>query len=400
MNSRLLTFLIFVTATCVSGCSQIIEKNPFANQVAPEVLKPLKEIKTSQKVNKVWQINTGLASGNNKINPFLESQTIYIAGSGAASALDANTGALRWKTSIDEMITAGISGNAQSNPSATSAVTPNTSKVYLGTDNGNAIALNAKTGKIEWIERLSSEILSVSPSKNGRVIFRTVDGKLHGLSSKTGELIWERTQKSPSLIQLGAGVPIVVSNLVIAGFDNGKVAAYDLQTGQPVWETVVALPTGISGTEDIIDVDGKMKALGNALFASSLNGGMVGINMQSGKKAWSIAFSSPNGVDVNSKGLYSSDDKGVIWGIDPQTGDPRWTQDILQGRHPSVPMIVNDSTLVVTDIEGNIHFINITSAEFTARVKGDLSGYSVAPLVSGNNVYLFGKSGLLSKYSL
>jgi len=163
---------------------------------------------------------------------------------------------------------------------------------------------------------------------------------------------------------------------------------------------VVALPTGISGTEDIIDVDGKMKALGNALFASSLNGGMVGINMQSGKKAWSIAFSSPNGVDVNSKGLYSSDDKGVIWGIDPQTGDPRWTQDILQGRHPSVPMIVNDSTLVVTDIEGNIHFINITSAEFTARVKGDLSGYSVAPLVSGNNVYLFGKSGLLSKYSL
>jgi len=72
-----------------SGCSQIIEKNPFANQVAPEVLKPLKEIKTSQKVNKVWQVNTGLASGNNKINPFLDSQTIYIAGSGAASALDA-----------------------------------------------------------------------------------------------------------------------------------------------------------------------------------------------------------------------------------------------------------------------------------------------------------------------
>jgi len=63
-------------------------------------------------------------------------------------------------------------------------------------------------------------------------------------------------------------------------------------------------------------------------------------------------------------------------------------------------MLIKNNTLVVSDIEGNIHFINAATAKFQARQKGDLKGYSVEPLVSGNSVYLIGKTGLLSKFTL
>ena len=385
----------------LSGCSQLKESKLFGGGKTKEIkLEPLKVIKTSLKTTKAWEINTTSLMGENKIHPYLDNKTVFIAGGTSASAHLTANGKQLWKTPIGENITAGVNGTLLSNPQSKTAVKPFATQIFLGTNSGNAIALEAKTGKIQWIERLSSEVLSVSASDNGRVVFRTVDGKLHGLDSNTGVLIWQRSQKTPALTQLGASVPLVVSNLVIAGFDNGKVAAYELQTGQPVWEVVLALPSGNSDLEQIVDVDGRIVALGNALFATSKNGSSAGINMEAGKQVWSKAFSSTTGLDVDSSGMFSSDDKGNVWAFDPQTGDPIWSLDDLAGRLPSVPMIVNRTTLVVTDKEGNIHFINSADAKFKARQKGDPKGYSVEPTVSGRSIYLMGKSGLLSKFTL
>lgn len=385
----------------LSACTQVKESKLFGSGKAKVVkLDPLKDIKTTLKTNKAWQVNTANVMGDNKIHPYLDNKTIFVAGGTSASAYQVANGKQVWKAQIGEKITAGVNGTLLANPQSRKSVIPAATQIFLGTNSGNAISLDAKTGKIQWIERLSSEVLAVSGSENGRVTFRTVDGKLHGLDSKTGELMWQRSQKTPALTQLGGGVPLIVSNMVVAGFDNGKVAAFELQTGKPIWEVVLALPSGNSDLEQIVDVDGRMVALGNALFATSLNGSTAGINMEQGKPVWVKAFSSPTGLDANSTGIFSSDDKGNIWGFDPQTGDPVWSLDDLAGRQPSAPMIINNTTLVVTDIEGNIHFINTTDAKFRARQKGDPKGYSVEPTISGNSVYLMGKTGILSKFNL
>lgn len=401
MNSLSSLVALISISILLSGCTQVKESKLFGGGKPKQVkLTALKEIKTTLKTTKAWQVNTANVMGENKIHPYIDNKTIYVAGGASASAYTTSNGKQVWKTQIGEKITAGVNGTLLSNPQTKRANKPFAAQIFLGTNSGNAISLDAKTGQIQWIERLSSEVLSVSGSENGRVAFRTVDGKIHGLNSKTGELMWQRSQKTPALTQLGAGVPIIIANLVIAGFDNGKIAAYDLQTGQPAWEVVLALPSGNSDLQQMVDVDGRIVALGNALFATSLNGSSTGINIAEGKQVWAKSFSSPTGLDVNNSGIFSSDDKGNVWSFDPQTGDPIWSLDDLVGRQPSVPMLIKNNLLVVTDIEGNIHFLNATDAKFRARQKGDLKGYSVEPLVSGNSVYLMGKTGLLSKFTL
>ncbi len=401
MNSRFSFVLALCSALLVSGCTQMKESKLFGGG-KPAVVKlaPLKEIKTSLNTKKVWEINTTSAMGESKIHPYIDSKTIFIAGADSASAHLTSNGKQLWKVQIGEKVTAGVNGTQLANPQGRKSVIASATQIFLGTNSGNAIALDAKSGEIQWIERLSSEVLSVSGSENGRVAFRTVDGKIHGLDSKTGELIWQRSQKTPALTQLGAGVPLIVSNMVVAGFANGKIAAYDLQTGQPLWEVILALPSGNSELEQMVDVDGRLKVLGNALFATSLNGSVAGINMEEGKQVWGRAFSSPNGLDVAETGVFSTDDKGNVWSLDPQSGGPIWSLDDLAGRQPSVPVLINNALFVVTDMDGNIHFLNTTDAKFRARHKGDLKGYSVEPTISGKSIYLFGKSGLLSKYTL
>ncbi len=378
--------LFAILSLTLTACTQQI----FGNKTSrPAPLKPLKAVKTVINTKTFWQVKTSNAMGENKIHPFIDETAVYTGGASSVSARLKSNGKLIWKANIGETVSAGINGSID-----------NTRQIFLGTSNGNAISLNAKTGKVQWIEHLSSEVLAVSPSKAGRVAFRTIDGKIHGLSTVTGETLWQRSQQSPTLTLMGASVPVIVGNLVISGFDNGKVAAYQLLDGQPIWEVTLALPRGRTELERIIDIDGKIKPLGTALFAASMNGSVDGIDMAKGGLAWSRAFSSSTGVSVDTQGLYSSDDKGNIWKMNPQTGDPIWSMDDLQRYEPTLPVLIGSSLIVVADKKGNLHWINTLNGTFVARNKGDLAGYSVEPEVEGSTFYAIGKSGLLTKSGL
>ncbi len=373
-----------ITTVLLSGCGQFLG----SKTSRPIPLKPLKEFKTSVTTKKVWEVKTGSIMGENKIHPYIDSATIYVAGYQSASAWRKTDGKSQWKTNIGEVISAGVNGSNNTN---------NSKQIFIGTSNGNAIALNAKTGKVLWIERLSSEILSISPSNNGRVVFRTIDGKLHGLSSSTGELVWLQSQSTPALSLHGASVPIIVGSLVVTGFDNGKVAAYQLKNGKKAWEIILAEARGTTELDRIIDVDGKIMSIGTALFGAALHGKMNAIDLAKGATAWSNTFSTSTGINVNSTGLYSSDDKGNVWRIRPENGQPVWKMDDLQRYEPTLPALAGESLLVIGDKKGNIHWVNKITGKFVARNQGDPAGYSVEPEVNGKSVYSIGKNGLLSR---
>jgi len=357
----------------------------------PIPLPPLKAISNTINVKKAWQINTGSINKITKIHPLVGKDSIYVAGNHSASAWNKQSGKALWKVNIGETISAGINNDASNK------------QLFIGTNNGNAISLDASTGKVLWIERLDSEILSVSRAKDNRVVFRTIDGKLHGLSSSSGEIIWQQGQRTPALSQYGASVPLILGNspantFVIAGFDNGKLATYSLQNGKQVWELAIAEPKGQSELDRMVDIDGKLSVMGTALFASSLNGNNVGINLETGKIGWAKPFSSPNGIDASPEGLYSSDVKGNIWKFQAQTGAPMWKMDDLMRREPTTPIIINPSLIIVGDKQGNLHWINSKNGQFVARMQGDPAGFNVAPTAQGNSIYSLGKGGILSKF--
>ena len=349
-------------------------------------LKALKSIKPTIKANIQWQVQTNNASPHSKIYPYIDDDAIIVAGGKNISSWDKTTGKSLWRSNIGELISGGINGGNNT--------------VLLGTDQGNAVALNGNTGKIRWIKHIGSEILSVSKAKNGRVVFRTIDGKLHGLSTKTGDIIWQHQQLTPVLSTYGASIPVFAGPYVIAGFDNGKLAAYELQNGTPAWESTLTLPHGNNELDRMVDIDGKLKTIGSAMFTSSFHGHVSGVDLKTGNIHWAKNLSSYTGADADAQGVYTSDDTGNVWRLEPQTGEPMWKMDDLINRAPTVPTLINTNLIVIGDKKGNLHFVNTNNGEFSARIKGDKAGYNVAPVTDGNRVYSIGRGGLLTAISI
>lgn len=370
-------------ATSLTACSSFSSLMPAKDPNPP---KELTAVQATANVQTLWKASTGSSDkAYVRLYPYVDEALVVVAGGGSASAWDKRTGASIWKTPLSEEITGGVNGGE--------------GLVFLGTSEGSAIALDRQTGKVRWIEHLNSEVLSVSTASKGRVVFRTGDGQLSGLSTQTGEIVWQQIRETPALSLRGAGAPLIASGAVVAGFDNGTVTAFDLETGTGLWEAILSVPRGSSDLDKIIDVDGRIKQVGSALFAASYNGQIAGIRLQDGALGWSQPYSSYAGVDADASGLYSTDVEGNVWKINPQSGAPLWKMDDLQGRTPTAPTILGNY-LVVGDYAGYLHWINSSNGQTVARLQADTAGYTVPPVSDGQVIYTFGKSGVLAAHAL
>ncbi len=365
----------------LGGCGMFGKKN----KALPP--KPLSNFTPAANAKVLWQTSTGNYSKKQyvKIHPAISGNTIFVAGGSSASAIDKNSGKIRWKTPVADSVTAGVNIGENS--------------VFIGTLNGNAISLDQATGKPHWAQSLSSEVAAVSEAKGGMVVFRTIDGKVHGLSTATGEILWQKSRKTPILSLRGTSVPIVTGNKVIVGFDNGKLTAFDMQAGNAIWEAILGVPRGRTELDRVVDIDGKIKLVGSKIYAASYNGQIAAINAGNGSVFWSTGYSTDTGVDANTNSVYTTSAKGDVFKLAASNGSPQWKIDNLERRHPTAPSIVG-SRIVVGDYAGYLHIFDTTSGKTVARKRGDSSGYTVSPVVEGNMIYAFGKSGVLTAISL
>lgn len=382
-----LLFTTFFSLSFLGGCSYL----PIASQQqssSSESLKELTTLASNRTVNPrlLWQ--TKLTSGSNnyvEIHPKVLGDNIIVSGLDSVSSFNKQTGKLNWKEALGQSITGGVNVD--------------TDTVFVGTEDGSAVALESKTGKTRWVTLLKQPIVAVSTSKEGKVVFRTLNGKIHALSTKNGELLWQKTQRTPNLSLQGASTPLLAGPLVITGFDNGAVTAYQLDTGKEAWSVKLGLESGLTELSKLIDIDAEMKTIGTALFAVSYQGSIAGIDMRTGKTGWKRKLSSFSGIDANENELFVSDNQGQVWKLDPLTGKPAWKNDDLLQRSPTAPTLLGKAQIVVADSEGYLHWYNTKTGKIVGRIRGDASGYVVAPTVQGNTVYALGNSGLLSVYS-
>src|SRR5690606_18879704 len=202
---------------------------------------------------------------------------------GDVAALDAATGRRIWSVRTRLALSAG--------PAFGERV------LAFGTTDGELVAFDAETGEQRWIVPVGSEVLAPPVIARGVIALRTVDGRLRGFSISDGRTLWTIEQSRPSLTLRGNTWPRSAGTTVVAGFDNGRVGAYDIVTGDPLWEVAVATPTGVSDLERLVDISAAgLQVVGNDVYVVGYQGRAVGIDLRTGGVFWQQEVSSYAGL--------------------------------------------------------------------------------------------------------
>jgi outer membrane protein assembly factor BamB len=355
-----------------------------------EELQPLElvEIEETLDVRRVWSEKIGGGSEFLRVglSPAGDGQRIYAASyDGNVVAFNPENGDRAWRVELEIILSAG--------PGVGDGVV-----IVAGYD-GDLVALSTEDGSEIWRINIESETHARPVVQDNRVVVYSIDGRLRVFSAFDGRELWALEQSVPALTQRGSASPIVVGNSIIAGFDNGRLLAVDLEDGVIEWEAVLTPPSGRSDLDRLADIDGGLAAVGQDVYAAGYNGRIASLAAESGQVLWAREISSPAGVAADWNNLYSVGNQGEIIALLRRNGDDVWRQESLLRREPTPPVPFS-TAVVVGDFEGYVHFFSNFDGSPVARERVGKRMISGTPLVMGDKLFVQSESGTLAAFTV
>lgn len=382
MKLRLRSLPLVIAALALSACGI------FSDDDDEEAIEPIElvDIETKIDVRRLWstKIGDGAEFLRVALQPAGDGSRIYAASrNGNVVALDPASGKTVWRNELDIELSAG--------PGVGDGL------VVVGAADGYLVAINADSGAELWRANITGETLARPVIEDDTVMVLTIDNRLRALSAFDGSSRWIVEQSTPDLTMRGSAPPVTVGTTVIAGFDNGRLVAVNIASGDRVWESLLSPPSGRSDLERLADIDGLISVVGQDVYAVGYQGNLAAIASESGQVMWSRDVSSYAGVSADWNNLYTVNDEGVVIAMTRRTGDETWRQSSLLRREPTVP-ISYLTTVVVGDLEGYLHFFSNFDGDPVARVRVGSKAISIEPVVVANRLFVQSDDGSVSAY--
>jgi len=333
-------------AIALSGCSAPREL------VQPT---PLQEIQNERPPVVDWSASAGgdQESGLAAIAPVEADGRVFVADpDGEVIAYDVQSGSRQWSVDLDVPMTSG--------PGASEEI------VAIGASDGTVFALDAQTGETRWTTSIRASVDAAPSVGFGSVAVRGRDGSFALLDAETGEPRWRQSVEQPSLTLQGQGRMILFPDAVGLGFDDGTFGVYARDDGSELWSRTVALPTGRTDVDRMVDIDATPVFADGVFYVVTWQGKLAALAARGGREIWSRDFSSVTDFAADSRALYLTDGDGVVWAIDRRSGDALWRQSDLAHRGLTGPALI-DGQLVVGDKEGYVHVLSTASGMLRGR---------------------------------
>jgi outer membrane protein assembly factor BamB len=318
-----------------------------------------------------------------KLIPAVQADRIYAADrQGTLQARNSGNGDLIWESESELVFSAGPGLGRQT--------------VVMGGTEGIVVAYEIGSGAQKWLTNVPSEVQAVPVVADGIVIIRTTDGKVIALREEDGTRLWLSEGSVPALSVRGAGAPAVSENNLIIGSANGKMQALQLKDGKNLWEATIAIPTGRSEIERLVDLDVDPIISRGSIYVSSFQGGTSSVSEVDGDVTWrNPEVSSYSGISADFRYLYISDINSEVSQLDQRSGAALWKQKELHNRQLTAA-VVYDNYVVVGDFEGYVHWLSISDGRLLGRIQVSDSPIEAKPVIADGIVYIYAKDGTLA----
>lgn len=379
------TGLMVMALGLLTGCNSIEHRS---ESIQRTPLPPLAQDKTATQPRLVWCDSRSCGSKKAETHLRLavsDPLVINADHKGRIFAFDQQKGTLKWQANSKAKITAG--------PAVVDG------RVLVGTDDARVLAYQAATGAFLWQAKVTGPVLSAPQGNRGVVFVHALDGHVLALNAENGRQLWDYSANLPPVMLRRGSSPAFIDNHVIVGLANGKLMALHRLDGQPDWEREIAISKGRSDIQRMVDISADPVVADNTIYTVSYQGRLMALKPDMGEPLWEKEMSSFSGLAVNSKILFVTDARGVLWAIDRKTGNELWKQADLTGRHLSAPAVLNDM-IIVGDDEGYLHWFSQKDGSWITRQAVDSKGIHATPVVKDDRIYVLGRSGKMAVYTM
>lgn len=382
--------LVVALIAAVSACSSTDDDIPEDMLVAE-----LSDINSQFEPQVVWSSSAGDGVEHyfSRIKPTVAYNKLFTASrEGEVFAFDVENGNRAWLTDVRDIETQSGFFTSKKSALLNGGPVAGSNKVFIGSENGKVLALDAETGEFSWQAKVKGEVIAAPAVDSGYIVVNTASGLVKAFDISNGEDRWQAEQEVPALTLRGVSAPAIASGGVIVGSATGGVTVYILENGQQGWTAELGEASGNTELERVVDIDSKPLIFGDKIYSVSSRGNLAAIDLRSGRVLWKRQYSSYRELALSGNTLFLTDVKGHIYAIDRNTGLESWSQLALTNRGVTGPAVVGDY-VVVADFEGYLHWLNGETGEIVARYHHDGSGIYNTPTAVNDMIYVQSRNG-------
>ena len=316
---------------------------------------------------------------------------------GMVSAFNADTGAKLWSKSFEvESDSATVFGGGASYDSG---------HVYITTGFGDVAALDAATGEQQWKVKPGGPLRGSPTVAFNAVYVMTQNNQIYALDVADGSLLWTESGSVEQAGVFGVAAPAAGQGTVIAGYSSGELAAYRYENGRTLWSDALARTSISTEVGSLTDVDADPIIDRGRVYALGQGGRMAAYDLVSGQRIWELNLAGISTPAVVGDWVFTLTDDAELLAIARSSGKVRWLNQLQHYRNEKkrknpifwVGPVLAGNRLWVANTRGLLAYANPadgTLTEFTHLS----DAVSLAPVVANQTLYVLDDGGRITAF--
>jgi outer membrane protein assembly factor BamB len=383
----------------LAGISVILppaQTNPNWAQPGGSASKAPGHLTLSDTAARAWSAQVTGASSRVRLaaTPVVYGGKLYAVGTdGAVSAFDAATGAQLWSVAIDV--------EKDGKPSRFGGgVSTDGTFVYATNGVGDVAALKIENGEIVWKKRPAGPLRGAPTISTGNVYVMTQDNQIYALRATDGVAQWNEAGPVGVSGIFGVAAPAAAQGTIIAGYSTGELAAYRYENGRSLWSDTLSRTAMSTTVSTLTDIDADPVIDRGRVFALGQGGRMASYELLSGQRIWEINIAGIATPVSSGEWVFVLTSDAKLLCVQRASGKIRWLSQLPRFKDEEDkkgvitwrgPVLVNNR-LIAANSRGELW--SISTAEGAATLMAELKNpISVAPIVANNMLYILDDSG-------
>lgn len=315
---------------------------------------------------------------------------------GVVSAFDAATGARRWTQGFE------IKGDGDNSIYGGGASFAD-GKVYVTTGLGEVAALDAKDGKLLWKVKPAGPLRGSPTIAFGSVYVMTIDNQIVSLNVADGKTQWNEVAATGQTGVFGVAAPAAGQGTVIAGYSTGELVAYRYENGRQTWADALARTSLSTSVGVLTDIDADPIIDRGRVFALGQGGRMAAYELVSGQRIWELNLAGISTPAIAGDWIFTLTDDAKLLCISRANGKVRWITQLARYHKEEKksgaiywtgPVMAGDR-LWFANSDGQIYSAAVADGAPTMLTKIG-APITLAPIVAGNTLYVLDDSGKIN----
>ncbi|MBW8783882.1 MAG: PQQ-binding-like beta-propeller repeat protein [Novosphingobium sp.] len=317
---------------------------------------------------------------------------------GVLHAFDAATGQAHWTHSFRLPVKSvnSVFGGGASYDSG---------HVYVTTGLGEVSSLDSRTGAEQWRVKIPEPLRGAPTLSYGSVFVMTQNNEIYALNAADGSPVWNETASIGQAGVFGVAAPAAAQGTVIAGYSTGELVAYRYENGRQLWSDALARTSLATTVGVLTDIDADPIIDHGRVYALGQGGRMAAYELVSGQRIWELNLAGISTPAVAGDWIFALTDDARLLCIARTTGKVRWSTQLEHYRNPGKksgpvfwagPVLAGDRLWMGNSL-GEIWSASAADGKPLELTRVG-SSISLAPVVANATIYVLDDSGRINAF--